>query len=283
VACLGRERREPMIRYNDKEKIRDLYDRTSPYYQSLWGAHIHHGYWISGEETKETAQNQLIEHVARAAGLAPGCRILDVGCGFGGSSIYLAKKYGAEATGITISPIQVEMARKAAAADGVNANFILMDAEEMKFEQTFDVVWSVESISHYLHKGEFFGLAARCLESGGTLAITDWFKKEGLKEREYEKFIRPIEKGMLVEMDTMEDYAELLRSNSFQVVHNEILNKNCSKSWDLGLDIVKNKALWQIAAEYGSEVVNFLRAFRAMRAGFASGNFIYGLIVAKKM
>jgi tocopherol O-methyltransferase len=100
-----------MIRYNDKQKIRDLYDRTSPYYQSLWGAHIHHGYWISGEETKETAQNQLIEHVARAAGLGPGCKILDVGCGFGGSSIYLAKKYGAEATGITISPIQVEMAR----------------------------------------------------------------------------------------------------------------------------------------------------------------------------
>ncbi len=100
-----------MTRYNDKQKIRDLYDRTSPYYQSLWGPHIHHGYWISGEETKETAQNQLIEHVARAAGLEPSGKILDVGCGFGGSSIYLAKKYGAEATGITISPIQVEMAR----------------------------------------------------------------------------------------------------------------------------------------------------------------------------
>jgi tocopherol O-methyltransferase len=272
-----------MTRYNDKQKIVDLYDRTSPYYQSLWGAHIHHGYWISGEETKETAQNQLIDHVARAAGLKPGCKILDVGCGFGGSSIYLAKKYGAEATGITISPIQVEMARKAAAAEGVNAKFILMDAEEMKFEQTFDVVWSVESISHYLQKGKFFGLAARCLQSGGTLAITDWFKKEGLTEREYEKFIQPIEKGMLVEMDTMGDYAALLGSNGLRVVHNEILNENCSKSWDIGLDILKNKALWQIAAEYGSGIVDFLRAFRAMRVGFASGNFIYGLMIAKKI
>ena len=279
----GREQREAMIRYNDKQKIRDLYDRTSPYYQSLWGAHIHHGYWISGEETKETAQNQLIEHVARAGGLKPGCKILDVGCGFGGSSIYLAKKYGVQATGITISPVQVEMARKAAAAEAVNAKFVLMDAEEMKFEQTFDVVWSVESISHYLHKGRFFGLAARCLESGGTLAITDWFKKESLTDREYEKFIQPIEKGMLVEMDTMEDYVELLESNGLRVVHDEILNENCSKSWDLGLDILKNKALWQIAAEYGPEIVDFLRAFRAMRAGFASGNFIYGLIVAKKI
>ncbi len=247
-----------VTRYNDKQKIRDLYDRTSPYYQSLWGEHIHHGYWISGKETKEKAQIQLIEHLADVAGLGLGGKILDVGCG-------------------------LEMARKAAASDGVNAKFILMDAEEMKFEQTFDVVWSIESISHYSQKEKFFALAARCLEPGGTLAITDWFRKEHLTKREYEKFILPIEKGMLVELDTMEDYAALLRSNGMQIVQDEILNKNCSKSWDLGLEILKNKALWQIATEYGSEVVNFLRAFRAMRAGFASGNFIYGLIIAKRI
>jgi cyclopropane fatty-acyl-phospholipid synthase-like methyltransferase len=175
------------------------------------------------------------------------------------------------------------MARKAAAAEGVSAKFILMDAEEMKFEQTFDVVWSVESISHYPQKERFFAAAAQCLESGGTLAITDWFKKEGLAEREYEKFIQPIEKGMLVELDTIEDYAGLLRPNGFQVVHSEILNENCSKSWDLGLDILKNKALWQIAAKYGAEFLDFLRAFRSMRAGYASGNFIYGLMVAKRI
>src|SRR6266851_9237928 len=271
-----------MNRYTDKQRIRDLYDRTSPYYQSLWGAHIHHGYWISGEETKETAQNQLIEHVARAAGLRPGRKILDVGCGFGGSSVYLAKKYGAEATGITISPIQVEMARKAAAAEGVNAKFLLMDAEEMRFDETFDVVWSIESISHYPHRERFFSSAAKCLKPGGTLAITDWFKREGLTPREDKKFIHPIEKGMLVELKTMEEYATLLRSNGLQITHKEILNKNCAKSWDLGLDIVKSKTLWKVAAEYGSELVDFLRAFRAMRAGFASGNFIYGLVIAKR-
>jgi len=51
----------------------------------------------------------------------------------------------------------------------------------------------------------------------------------------------------------------------------------------LGLDILKNKALWQIAAEYGVEFLDFLRAFRSMRAGYASGNFIYGLLVAKRI
>lgn len=272
-----------MTRYNDKQKVRDFYDRVSPYSRELWGIHLHHGYWISGEETKEQAQIQLVEHLAKSAGLAPGCKLLDVGCGFGGSSIYLAKNYDADATGITISPVQVEMAQKAAALERVNAEFMLMDAEEMKFDQPFDVVWSIESISHYPHKEKFFAAAAQYLKAGGTLAIIDWFKKGDLTQREHKKFIQPIEKGMFVELDTMEDYAALLRPLGLQIVHNQILNKNCSKTWDLCLDMLKNKALWRIAAENGAKFVTFLRAFRAMRAGFASGNFVYGLVVAKRI
>src|SRR5215472_5978514 len=126
-------------RANDKDKVRDHYDRISPYYHSLWGEHIHHGYWIRGDESKETAQLQLIQHVAQAADIQRNVKILDVGCGFGGSSIYLARKYDAEATGITISQIQVEMANKGAAEAGVNARFLLMDAEAMTFQSPFDV------------------------------------------------------------------------------------------------------------------------------------------------
>src|SRR5580693_38722 len=103
-----------IARVNEKHKIVEHYDAISPYYQSLWGEHIHHGYWIRGDESKELAQVQLMEHLAELANIQTGCTVLDVGCGFGGSSIYLATKYKASATGITISPVQVEMARKAA-------------------------------------------------------------------------------------------------------------------------------------------------------------------------
>ena len=272
-----------MTRFNDKQRVSDHYDRASPFYQELWGMHIHHGYWISGDETKEKAQIQLIEQLARAASLRPGSRIVDVGCGLGGSSIYLAKNYAADATGITISPIQVEMARKTAASEGVNAKFLLMDAEEMKFDEPFDVVWSIESISHYPDREKFFAAAARCLKPGGTLAITDWFKKEQLSQKEHKKFMEPIEKGMLVVLENMGDYDASLKSVGLQVTHSEILNKHCSRTWDLCVDMLKNKALWRLAAENGREFVDFLRGFRAMRAGFKSGNFVYGLIVAKKL
>src|SRR5215472_13837496 len=142
--------KRPLIsrRPNDKRKIIEHYDFVSPYYRALWGEHIHHGYWIRGDESKDAAQVQMIEHLVEAANIQPHARILDVGCGYGGSSIYLARKYGVEATGITISPVQVEMAQKAADAAGVSASFLCMDAESMHFDQLFDVLWSVESVSH---------------------------------------------------------------------------------------------------------------------------------------
>lgn len=271
-----------MVRSNDKGIIQRHYDRVSPYYRSLWGEHLHHGYWIRGDETKETAQVQLIEHLAALAEIRTGGEILDVGCGFGASSIYLAKKYHARATGITISSVQVEMAKEAAAKAQVQAKFLLMDAEAMQFGARFDVVWSVESISHYQNTSNFFASAARLIKPGGTLALLDWFKRGDLQPRQYKKYIQPIERGMMVELQTMEDYESQMRSNGLQIERRENLSPQVAKTWDLCLDIIKNRMLWQLAAKNGAEFIHFLQAFRAMRTGFASGHFIYGLVIAKK-
>ena len=272
--------RVAMPRSNDKHRIIEHYDVVSPYYRSLWGEHLHHGYWIRGDESKEKAQLQLIEHLARLANVKPGSQILDIGCGFGGSSLYLARNYNAAVTGITISSVQVEMAIKAAATERLEAKFLLMDAEAMDFQKQFDLIWSVESISHYQHREEFFASAAKLLKPGGHFAITDWFKKENLTRAETRKFIDPIEKGMLVELQIMDDYEHLLTSNGLQIMHREVLNKNCAKTWDLCLDIIKDQAFWALAAKYGAHLVSYLKAFQGMRAGFASGNFVYGLFVA---
>ena len=122
-----------MPRTNEKPKIIEHYDLVSPYYHSLWGEHLHHGYWIRGDESKEAAQVQLIEHLAGLAEIKQGSRMLDIGCGFGASSIFLARKYGIRTTGITISPVQVDIANRAAAKANVDAKFLLMDAEALQF------------------------------------------------------------------------------------------------------------------------------------------------------
>jgi tocopherol O-methyltransferase len=268
-----------MSRPNDKQKIIEHYDIVSPYYRSRWGEHIHHGYWIRGDESKEQAQLQLVEHLADLSNIKHGADILDIGCGFGASSLYLAKHYEATVTGITISPLQVEMAVQAAANEQLDAKFLLMDAEAMNFDKQFDVLWSVESISHYQNRQGFFASAAKLLKPGGSFAITDWFKKENLTREETRRFIDPIEKGMLVELQVMDDYEQFFLLNGLKIMHREVLNQNCAKTWDLSLDIIKDRSFWLLAAKYGPEFVSYLRAFQAMRAGFASGNFVYGLFV----
>jgi len=272
-----------MTRPNHKPQIIEHYDVVSPFYRSLWGEHLHHGYWIRGDESKEKAQLQLTEHLAQLANVKPGSDILDVGCGFGASSLYLAQRYSATVTGITISPVQVEMATQSAAAKGLDAKFLLMDAEAMTFQNQFDVLWCVESISHMQDRQAFFSSAAKLLKPAGSFAITDWFKNKNLSPAETRKFIDPIEKGMFVELQTMEDYEQLLISNGLQVMHREVLNRNCEKTWDLGLDIIKDKHFWALAAKHGTHFVSYLKAFHAMRAGFESGNFVYGLLVASKI
>ena len=228
------------------------------------------------------AQLQLTKYLAELANVSIGAELLDIGCGFGGSSVFLARNYQARATGITISPVQVEMAQRAAAAEQVDAQFLLMDAEALTFTKQFDLLWSVESISHYHDRRKFFLDAVRFLKPGGTFALTDWFKRAGLSPAQTRKFVRPIEQGMFIELETMDDYESHLIESGLEIVHRLDLSQQCARSWDLGLDIIRDRSFWALAAKQGRHFVTYLRAFRAIQAGYRSGNFVYGLFVARK-
>lgn len=268
--------------YNTKEKIVEHYDFTTPYYRSLWGEHVHHGYWTTGKESKEEAQDALIDHLTNAARIKKGSRLLDVGCGIGGTSLYLAKNYGVKPTGITISPVQVAMAQAAAEREKIDAKFLLMDAQEMTFDHSFDAIISIESISHYQNKLAFFKKAAEYLKPGGTMALIDWFKKEDLTPVQYKKYIVPIERGMFVELHVMGEYKRFLESQGLKVRTIEDISLYTAKTWDICLDIIRNKALWKLALKTGKDFVHFLMAFQAMRAGYQSKNLVYGMIIAEK-
>jgi tocopherol O-methyltransferase len=93
-----------------KDRIRHHYEIASEYYFSLWGEHIHHGYFTSPNDTKEVAQRKLIQLLLEKSQLERGGKVLDVGCGIGGTGRYLAREMGCRVTGVTISGKQVEIA-----------------------------------------------------------------------------------------------------------------------------------------------------------------------------
>ena len=181
------------------------------------GEHIHHGYFLHPEDSKEIAQIRLIELLLDISKLPHRSSVLDVGCGIGGTSRYLAAKNACNVTGITISGQQVRIARDLTAKEAGHGQatkdqsaplklndgmvrFIELDAEKMgeyfsnePNRTTFDAVWISEAMSHLPDKKLFFQNAEMLLNPGGKLVVADWFKAEGMTDSELEADIRPIE------------------------------------------------------------------------------------------
>ncbi len=266
-----------------KEKIIQHYDEISPYYRDLWGVHIHHGYWKTGLETKEVAQEQLIEQLIARAQIQPRATILDVGCGLGGTAIYLHEKLSAQVTGVTISPIQIRIGNELALSRGADVRFVLMDAETMMLDGSFDVVWSVEAISHLSRKADCFRSMARLLKAGGKLVIADWFRSHTASLKQEREFLHPIERAMLVpKLESPSVYMKYVTGAGLNVIDFEDLSTRVQKTWDLAIDLIKKPALWKVAATRGKDFSAFLHGFRAMKAGYKSKALVYGALVAQK-
>jgi tocopherol O-methyltransferase len=164
------------------EQIQQFYDASSALWERVWGEHMHHGYYgPEGNLKKERrrAQIDLIEELF-AWGLDranPPETLLDVGCGIGGSTLYLAEKFRARATGITLSPVQAQRGSDRARSAGLNQNveFRVANALEMPFEDaSFDLVWSLESGEHMPDKIRFLRECHRVLKPGGAFLMATW-------------------------------------------------------------------------------------------------------------
>ena len=204
--------------------------------ERLWGEHIHLGYYPSGKNNIDfrMAKVQFVHELVKWSGLdklPKGSRILDVGCGIGGSSRILAKYYGFNVTGITISPAQVKRARELTPT-GLNCNFQVMDALDIKFEDgSFDGVWSVEAGAHMYDKTKYADEMLRTLRPGGYLALADWNSRD---LREYPpSFFENLVLNQLLEQwvhpnfISIKDFGNILRTN------NNSLGKVVSENWNL--------------------------------------------------
>jgi tocopherol O-methyltransferase len=163
-----------------QQQIQDFYDASSGLWEQIWGEHMHHGYYgADGSVPKERRQAQidLIEELLLWANIQQADSIIDVGCGIGGSSLYLAEKFDASVVGITLSPVQANRASERAKTAGLfnRARFEVADALHMPFaDQSFDLVWSLESGEHMPDKQKFLQECYRVLKPGGKLIMATW-------------------------------------------------------------------------------------------------------------
>ena len=158
----------------DARAVADHYDELDPFYREVWGEHVHHGLWRSGRETREEAVEALSLAVAERLGIAPGARLVDIGCGYGATARLFAARFGAEVTGFTVARAQADHAPP---ADGVTILHRDWLANGLP-DGAFDGAYAIESSEHMIDKPRFFSEARRVLRPGGRLVVCAWLAAE---------------------------------------------------------------------------------------------------------
>lgn len=167
------------------QAIAEYYDRSYRDYRILlritkhWGMHF--AYYDASHRRMDEAILNTNRILAEFADIKPGERVLDVGCGVGGSAVWLAKNRNAEVTGITIVESQCQKAREVARKKGVSDKtvFYVRDMRDTGFpSNSFDVVWAIESVCHAEVKADFLKEAYRVLRPGGRFVMADGFQRE---------------------------------------------------------------------------------------------------------
>jgi cyclopropane-fatty-acyl-phospholipid synthase len=161
-------------RHRDADAVAHHYDVSNDFYRLFLGSTMTYScaYWAPDVETLDDAQVAKYELVSRKLGLAPGMRLLDVGCGWGGMAIHAASRHGCSVVGVTVSENQAELARKLVADAGIadNVEIRLQDYRDIGAD-TFD---AISSIGMFEHVGleqldEYFSVLLRRLRPGGRL------------------------------------------------------------------------------------------------------------------
>ena len=188
----------------DTAQVRDYYERHTTAFVSLGqGGHlgaIHRAVWGPGTRNREGAfryvEDRIAEHISGLAQWDGAVRphVIDLGCGIGSSLCALAERLDIRGTGVTLSPLQAQLAQRRIAEAGRSDCIRCIEADYCELPNdcdTADLAYAIESFVHGPDPERFLDQCARIIRPGGLLIICDDFRRQATDptaERTIERF-----------------------------------------------------------------------------------------------
>lgn len=262
------------------------YDELDVFYRELWGSHLHHGLWETGNESKEEAVVNMSLKVLRTLEDLSGKHLIDIGCGYGETTRLAAKVGAGKVTGITLSQKQAQFAQKE--TTGSTVDFILGDWTQNSFsDSAFDGGFSIECFSHVNDKLKFFREVKRTLKTGSVFTLTAWLAGENVSSRQKKYLLRPIcEEGRLPSLLSKDEIIRCALNEGLSFHSFEDLSEKVMRTWVISisevLKLIRTKrGLSYFLNSKSKEKLFALTVFRIWWA-YRTQCFKYGLFVFYK-
>jgi ubiquinone/menaquinone biosynthesis C-methylase UbiE len=259
------------------------YDEEDTTYRSFWDPEgsLHWGYFddTTGNDFL-TASRHLNDIMLARSGIDSDSVVLDLGCGNGNTTNWLAQQKSCHVTGIDLSGVRVQNAIEAASKLppelGSKLAFKKASATELPFEEgTFTHVWSQATIYHVHDKHAALAEAYRVLRPGGTLVLDDLTKPNSEISPESQKHV--YDRLLFDTPFSFESYKDGLKGHGFEIVEAEDLAAHLGKSYRRLGEMAK------AATDAGQgDFSHLVEAYRYMVAAIESGDLGWALYVCRK-
>lgn len=265
-----------------QEDVAEYYNTTQNHYERWWdlkkGLSLHYGIWTEGISGFADALDNTNRILMELSNIQDSDRILDAGCGVGGSAVFLSRRKNVLVTGISLSEKQVTYAKRSVREMMLDRKvaFHVMDYGKTPFiSGSFDVVWACESLSSAPDKTLPVREFHRLLKRGGRLVLSDFFLSPGNPD-DRKALIGKWEKcWSITGFETAGSFEKILTDEGFEV----------KTLLDYTQEIYKSSKRMYLAAILGavpSEIYNLFhpKVSRFARKHYMSGYYQYKALKA---
>jgi len=286
---------------NYKDMVTLYYDVITEPFRKIWGDFFHEAFFDNPKEDVKTAMSKTNKLFLNDAKIKTGNKVIDLGCGIGSFSCYIAQRINCEVVGVNISTFQLKKAKKMAKKKKINnvsfKKFDLMNINQIK--DKFDAAFSIAVNCHLPNKGKVIKNIYSILKPGGRLIISDYLQKRKLNLFEKELLIEPFNHYWNYPyMESVEGCKKLLKQAGFKIITARDVSKEVKKNFDMYYDlalkkvqtmdfktmasIVGNPAILKQGKKYIQIAKNQFYANIYGKVCAEAGVFKYGYFVAEK-